>query len=124
MSLAIDFLRDLFMFPPLVKKELETITKSYGIKAVVRKGIPAGSKEVKPSRIALYDYYGGSMPSGWVRWMMEQYHFDYQQIFPQEIDGGDLNEKYDVILFIGPGIPGASGGYGSGSQPKKRGDSC
>ena len=101
------------------KKQLESIAKNYGIKPVAAKGLPTGAKEVKPSRIALYDYYGGSMPSGWVRWMLEQFHFEFTQIFPLEIDGGNLNAKYDVILFIGPGMPGAGGGYGAGSQPKK-----
>lgn len=101
------------------KKQLETVVKNYGLKAVPVGGLPTGAKEIKPSRIALYDYYGGSMPSGWVRWIMEQFHFDFTQIFPNEIDGGDLRSKYDVILFIGTGMPGASGGYGAGSQPKK-----
>ena len=60
---------------------------------------------IKPSRIALFDSYGGSMPSGWVRWILEQYHFGFSLIFPQEIDEGNLNAKYDAILFIESGIP-------------------
>ena len=73
---------------------------------------PRELKEISPARIGLYDYYGGSMPSGWVRWMLEQFHFDFKQVFPQEINTGSLNEKYDVLLFIGPGIPsvGSRGG--------------
>ena len=108
-----------FYIPGSGKKALETVSKSYGVKPVGVQGQPSGSKEVKPSRIGLFDMYGGSMPSGWVRWMMEQFHFDYKQVFAQEIDGGNLNSKYDVILFIGPGMPGGGGGYGGGSQPKK-----
>lgn len=108
-----------FYVPAAGKKDLEVVAKKYGVKIASASGMPAGAKEVKPSRIALFDQYGGSMPSGWVRWMMEQFHFDYKQIFPQEIDGGNLADKYDVILFIGPGIPGGSGGFGGGNQPKK-----
>lgn len=108
-----------FYVPAAGKKDLEVVAKKYGVKITSASGMPAGAKEVKPSRIALFDQYGGSMPSGWVRWMMEQFHFDYKQIFPQEIDGGNLADKYDVILFIGPGIPGGSGGFGGGNQPKK-----
>jgi hypothetical protein len=99
------------------RKQLEKVAGSYGIKATSAKGLPSGAKEINPSRVALYDYYGGSMPSGWVRWMLEQFHFDYQLIFPQEIDKGNLADSYDVILFIGPGMPGGSGGYGGGGQP-------
>ena len=61
---------------------------------------------VSPMRIALWDTYGGSMPSGWVRWLMEQYHFPIQVIYAQDIDAGDLRKKYDVIVFVTRAIPG------------------
>ncbi|MBN7801390.1 peptidase [Algoriphagus aestuariicola] len=108
-----------FYVPSSGRKSLQELASKYGVKVAAASGMPSGAREIKPSRIALYDYYGGSMPSGWVRWMMEQFHFDFNLIFPQEIDAGNLADKYDIILFIGPGIPGGSGGYGGGSQPKK-----
>ncbi len=97
------------------KKVLEKAAKEYGVYAVPA-SMPKDTQEIKPTRIGLFDYYGGSMPSGWVRWMMEQFHYDYQLVFPQEIDKGNLNEKYDVLLFIGPGIPGEESSY-TRSQP-------
>ena len=96
------------------KKILEKAAKEYGIKAVPASK-PQTTNKVKASRIALFDYYGGSMPSGWVRWMLEQYDFPFEVVYPQEIDKGDLNKKYDVILFIGSGIPGV-GDYPSRNQ--------
>lgn len=108
-----------FYVPIAGKKVLELAAKSYGVMPKAAKGMPSNAKELVPARIGLYDYYGGSMPSGWTRWIMEQFHFDYAQVFPMEIDGGKLKEKFDVLLFIGPGMPGAGGGYGSGAQPKK-----
>ncbi|OYX20779.1 MAG: peptidase [Algoriphagus sp. 32-45-6] len=100
------------------KKVLDQLAKDHGISAKAANRQPSGLKEIKPGRIGLYDYYGGSMPSGWVRWMMEQFGFDYKQVFPQDIDGGNLNASYDILLFIGPGMPGTGGGYGGGGQPK------
>ncbi|MGK6353007.1 M14 family metallopeptidase [Parapedobacter sp. DT-150] len=76
-----------------------------GVEAVATSRVPANKVQIKPSRIALFDSYGGSMPSGWTRWILEQYHFAFSLIFPQEIDGGNLNAKYDAILFIESGIP-------------------
>jgi hypothetical protein len=61
--------------------------------------------KVSPMKIALWDTYGGSMPSGWVRWLMEQYHFPMKVIYPQDIDAGDLKKKYDVIVFVTRAIP-------------------
>src|SRR5262245_48860940 len=33
----------------------------------------AGMMKLRPVRIGLWDQYGGSMPSGWTRWIFEQY---------------------------------------------------
>ena len=61
--------------------------------------------KVSPMRIALWDVYGGSMPSGWVRWLMEQYHFPMDVIYPADVDAGNLRKKYDVIVFVTRAIP-------------------
>ncbi len=65
--------------------------------------------KVSPMRIALWDTYGGSMPSGWVRWLMEQYHFPMNVIFAQDIDAGNLRKKFDVIVFVTRAIPPVGG---------------
>lgn len=87
---------------------LKQVATRYGIPVQTIASRPKQMTEIKSSRIGLFDYYGGSMPSGWVRWLMEQYHFDFQVLYPQDIDGGDLHKKYDVILFIGGGVPALS----------------
>jgi hypothetical protein len=61
---------------------------------------PAGTlyRLTKP-RIALWDQYGGSMPSGHLRWLLEQFEFEFDVVYPATIDAGNLRAKYDVILF-------------------------
>lgn len=73
----------------------------------LKAGKPAylGAKRIHPARIALCDIYGGSIPAGWVRFILEQYHFPADIIYPKTIDAGDLNEKYDVIIFVTGIIP-------------------
>ena len=78
---------------------------------------PAGATvKVAPMRIALWDNFGGSIPSGWVRWLMEQYHFPITLVYPQDIDGGNLKSKYDVIIFVTRAIPNFGGGGGGGGE--------
>lgn len=84
---------------------LKKYARDYGVVAQAIAEKPQQMLQLQVSKIALFDYYGGSMPSGWVRWIMEQYHFGFQVIYPQEIDEGNLRKKYDVILFIGGGTP-------------------
>jgi len=86
---------------------------------------PHNTVKITPARVALWDTYGGSMPSGWIRYIMEQYHFPVDIIYPADIDAGHLKEKYDVIVFVGGAIPavptGEGGGRGFGGrfeQPK------
>lgn len=80
---------------------------------------PSSLIKIKRSRIALWDTYGGSMPSGWVRWMMEQFNYSFEVIYPKGIDSGNLRSRYDVIIFVGGAIPGtgsrsfATGGRGT-----------
>jgi hypothetical protein len=92
-----------FYIPQSAKSKgvVEKATKELGIQIDAVSKKPAGATEkVAPLKVALWDTYGGSMPSGWVRWMLEQYHFPFNLIFAKEIDNGDLRSKYDVIVFV------------------------
>lgn len=96
------------------KAALDKSAKDLGldIKGLAKR--PTSLVKVAPQRIALWDTYGGSMPSGWVRWLMEQYHFPMKLIYAQDIDAGDLRKKYDVIVFVTRAIPAPSTGNSRG----------
>jgi hypothetical protein len=61
--------------------------------------------KLKPVRLGLWDTYGGSMDSGWTRWVLEQYEFPYELIFAPAFDAGNLAAKYDVLIFPSGAIP-------------------
>ena len=96
-------------FVPATDKAKALVEKAAADHGLAVAGVaqrPAGATaKVSPMRVALWDNYGGSMPSGWVRWLMEQYHFPVKVIYPQDIDAGNLREQYDVILFVTRAIP-------------------
>jgi hypothetical protein len=54
---------------------------------------------LRPVRVGLYDEYGGSRTSGWTRWLLEQFEFPYEVIYPQALDTGNLNDRFDVLIF-------------------------
>src|SRR5207249_595876 len=68
--------------------------------------LPANAVKLKRRRIGLWDQYGGSMDAGWARWILEQFEFGFERVFPPALDGGGLNDKYDVLIFVEGGIPG------------------
>lgn len=67
--------------------------------------VPLGS--ARPVRIGLWDQYGGSMTSGWLRWLLERFEFDFRLAFAPDLDKGSLAERYDVLI-LPSGAVGAS----------------
>jgi hypothetical protein len=60
---------------------------------------PASLKRVRPARIALWDQYGGAITSGWARFILEQFEFPYQVVYPPTLDAGNLIAKFDVLIL-------------------------
>ena len=105
---------------PTTKAILDKAAADLGLNftAVTTRPTGATYKLTKP-RIGLWDQYGGSMPSGHLRWLLEQFEFDFERVFPATLDAGNLKAKFDVLLFPDGGIPetdNAGGGFG-GRQP-------
>ncbi|MFN0291397.1 M14 family metallopeptidase [Pedobacter helvus] len=99
------------------KAALNKAEHNFGMK-VTAASKPKGAVKVKPSRIALWDTYGGSMPSGWIRYIMEQYHYDVTVVYPPDIDAGKLKNNYDVLIMVGGSVPAfANEAGGRGFNP-------
>jgi len=104
---------------------LQRVVADKGLVADGVQSVPTGEHPpfaVKPVRIGLWDQYGGSMPSGWTRWLFEQYEFPFEVVYPQALDAGNLSSKFDVLVFVDGAIPArdpstAAQGAGFGSQP-------
>jgi hypothetical protein len=90
---------------------LEKASKELSLNIVSVTKRPSGTAvKLSTGRIALWDQYGGSMSSGWLRWIMEQFKFPFNIIYSKEVDAGKLREKYDVIIFVSGAIPSLTEG--------------
>ncbi len=79
--------------------------------------------KLRKPRIALADQYGGSMPSGWTRWLLEQFEFPFEVVYPKAMDLENLSAKYDVIIFpsgVGPAPAGGGRGGRGGRRWRRR----
>src|SRR5207248_5871368 len=106
---------------------LEKAAAELGVTAQGVDQRPSGDAiKLKPVRIGLWDQYGGSMTSGWTRWIFEQFEFPFEVVYPPALDEGNLASRFDVLVFPDgalprPGGAGLRGGAGNGSmfrQPK------
>lgn len=67
---------------------------------------PAGEAlKLRPVRLGVWDQYGGSMSSGWMQWVLDQYEFPYEKVYAPALDAGDLRRKFDVLVFVSGAIP-------------------
>jgi hypothetical protein len=60
---------------------------------------------VRPTRLGLFDLFGGHMPTGWTQWSLLEFGFPVQQVWGDRIEAGDLRRDYDVLVFH-TGLPG------------------
>ena len=110
---------------PGVAAILEKLAKDRGLNFEAVAAPPPGEiRRFEPKRIGLWDVYGGSMPSGWMRWLLEQYEFPHEVVFASALDAGNLGAKFDVLVFVGGSIPAfpprEGGGQGfRGAPPPK-----
>ncbi len=95
-------------FIPVNEKSTAIIQKAIkeeGVKVEEINAVSTNAKKITSLRVGLWDRYGGSMSSGWLRWILEKHHFDFQLIYAKEINEGNLNNKYDAIVFVEGAIP-------------------
>ena len=100
---------------PMLRKTAVDLGLSFN---ATREKPPANALKLKRPRVGLWDQYGGSMDAGWTRWILEQFEFSFDRVFPPALDSGDLIDRYDVLIFVEGAIPGATGtgrGGGGGS---------
>ncbi len=91
---------------PSTLPKLRTLADEIGLNFDSVSAKPAGEAlKLKPLRIGLWDRYGGSMPSGWTRFLLEKFEFPFKVVYPAALDAGDLASKFDVLIFVTGGIP-------------------
>jgi hypothetical protein len=69
----------------------------------------AAATKMQPVRVGLWDCYGGSVSSGWTRWILERFEFPFEVVYPPALDAGDLASRFDVLIFPDGAVPEANG---------------
>jgi Zinc carboxypeptidase len=90
-----------FVIPNAPQELVASLSKETGVDFMSLKApVTQGTHEVTKLRIGMYERYsGGNIDQGWTQWVLEQFKFPVTSIFDAELKKGDLNAKYDVIIF-------------------------
>jgi hypothetical protein len=54
------------------------------------------------------------MPSGWTRFVLDQFEFDYEVVYASDLDSAPLSDRFDVLLFPDGAVPAPGEGEGRG----------
>ena len=85
---------------------LERVAREHGVPVTgTRSRLSAPLTLLRAPRIGLWDQYGGSMPSGWTRWILEQFEFPFTRVFAQQLNTGNLGATFDALVFVDGAIP-------------------
>jgi hypothetical protein len=104
---------------------VQDAARQLGIRADGVTSRPGSVAAVRMPRIALWDTYGGSMPSGWTRWILEQYEIPFTLVYTPEVNAGNLRAKYDALVLVDGAVQaqgqggGGGGGGGFGGQQRQ-----
>src|SRR5207248_1583350 len=80
---------------------LEKLAAELGISFVGCTEAPgAEAPAVQPVRIALVDRFGGSMTSGWTRWLLERFEYPFKVVTAEDLADGGLIKNFDVLLLV------------------------
>jgi hypothetical protein len=104
---------------PSTLAKLQTLSADVGLSfEAVAVRPPGEALMLRRLRLGLVDRYGGSMPSGWIRYELEKFEFPFTVVFPPALDEGNLAQKFDVIILPSDSIPAAGAAATGGDAPQ------
>ena len=59
------------------------------------------------------------MPSGWTRWLLEQFEFPFEVVYPKGLDAGNLANRFDVLIFVDGAFPAREAAAGAQPPPDR-----
>src|SRR6185436_6215705 len=86
---------------PSTQARLQKMAAEIGLSFDAVAAKPAGeSMMLRPPRIGLWDRSGGSVQSGWTRYVLEKFEFPFTVVTPNVLERGRLAQAFDVLVFV------------------------
>ena len=79
---------------------------------------PAGAvAPSRPPRVAIYRSWRAPMPEGWTRWVLDEYGFEWENVWDADVRRGDLS-RFDVLLLPSQDAAGIASGNPPWTMPE------
>ncbi|MEZ4417259.1 MAG: M14 family metallopeptidase [Gemmatimonadota bacterium] len=73
-------------------------------------------KRARAPRVAVYRSWQAPMPEGWTRWVLDQYGFEWTNVWDADVKAGALSD-FDVLIVPDQSERGIHDGHEPGSMP-------
>ena len=74
---------------------------------------------LRQPRVGLYRPWQADIDEGWTRWLLETYGFSYSSVRNADIIGGDLRNRFDVLILSDVGGQTIMNGFAKGAVPPR-----
>ena len=69
-------------------------------------------------RVAIYRSWQAQMPEGWTRWVLDQYGFEWENVWDEDVRAGALSD-FDVLIIPSQAESGIRSGHEAGRMPEQ-----
>ncbi|UZK66608.1 M14 family zinc carboxypeptidase [Sphingomonas sp. M1-B02] len=89
-----------YIVPASAASALRPAVQELGLTAIAAPtNVDVSTHEIPVPRTAVFSTWGGTEKVGWVRYAFDQYETPYDLIYKEQVRGGNLRAKYDVIVL-------------------------
>ena len=82
-------------------RKLQRLAQEIGLSFDAVAAMPqAEAFKLQQPRIALWDRPGGSVASGWTRYVLEKFEFPYTVLLPEALEKTNLAQKFNVLILV------------------------
>jgi hypothetical protein len=93
-----------FLIPASAAPALRQVAGELGLTTMAAPGnIGVPTHEIAVPRTAVFTTWGSTQTVGWLRYAFDQYKTPYDLIYKEQVRGGSLRSKYDVIIIPSQG---------------------
>lgn len=117
---SLDALAGSYWLPRLGTDEAEALAEEFGL-TLTRPRYDVADTEpvpVRMPRVAIYRSWQAPMPEGWTRWVLDQYGFEWENVWDDDVRRGALGQ-FDVLIVPSQGESGIRNGHEPGSMPER-----
>jgi len=82
-----------------IEQKLKSIVGPLHLPVHSCKHFPKETRKLKAVTVGLYKPWRASMDEGWTRWLLEQYEFEYESVYNDQVKKGNLDKKFDVLII-------------------------